>query len=106
MLQTAQHFVGLTRSAGFPHVWMAERAKVSGRAKMMEEAKHPGTGCGCLLCYWCSPQHTEAGCWAATDCSPSLPPETDQSEIDRNAALNDNPSKTKSHKPVGWWMTL
>lgn len=80
MLRMLQHFARLMRSVGPPQVWMVEKGKVSGRLRMMEEAKHPGIGCGCLPCYWSSPQHTAAGCWAGTNCSPSPPPERDQSE--------------------------
>lgn len=90
MLHTPRHFAGLTRSAGPPQVWMVERGKANGRVRMMEEARHPGMGCGCLLGYWSSPQHTAAGCWAGTNCSPSPPPERGQSEIVRNALLNFN----------------
>lgn len=90
MLRMLQHFARLMRSVGPPQVWMVEKGKVSGRLRMTEEAKHPGIGCGCLPCYWSSPQHTAAGCWAGTNCSPSPPPERDQSETVRNAPLNGN----------------
>lgn len=90
MLHMPRHSAGLMRSAGPPRVWMVERGKESGRARMMEEAKHPGMDCGCLLCYWSSPQYTAAGCWAGTSCGPSPPPGRDQSEGLKNVLLKEN----------------